>query len=740
MVEYHPNNSEQRSGAHRRAPVKGRRTGAQRLPNHAPQRPSIPGDSKRPVPNAEAARRAARSAMRREPERGRVNSDYAPREYESPLDKYYTAGIDKDYIDGLMDEEYQAPETLPPPLKIALIIGGSLLLLIAIFFAVRAILKPSESDVRLERRTLEQKRGVIETTPERTTAEKTTAETSEKATLPPLATDPYQNAPAWTPPTQEVVATPAPQPIAPPPLVNVATEPSEQPQYEPPQYEQPVYEEPVNENPSPLNPVDGGENYVDNSQKQPSPEADTANLQEHVALQLPAADANGIFKLPPANVGSSIKSTNSSLLMRPDVNGQYQLATLEGPYERAYTSADNSHIVTKTAEGQYFLHAPGQEAQELPIGAAFGLEKLVGNQGLAYLSGGLLYYMPYNTQQTVLISPATSAALMAEEAGQLLVVADDAVRIMTFRSMIEKELLPQRTATGNVRLNAFSPDGQMAIFQDEITTYLYLPRIYGDEVLRINKINGEESQIQYNYAQNEFLIHQNGSQEITRVSSNGAVERIAHPHWNFNDNSFFLSAGSEDGSSFGALAIYDNGNLYLSNSTSYSEQGNSPYYQASLLYNGISEVMTGGYGIYWTDAEGSLFTIDSRSDVTSENFVVNKIGVGGISKISANIDGSAIYYLKNGSLWQRRSGEVAVALANNVSDYISNPEGSKFYIITAEGGLMAYEGGVLNELAPEGSGVNMDSLRANPMTSAGGNTWIATSRISYVAGNQVLQE
>lgn len=726
MAQNHPNNSGKRPLDQRRVQPKGPRPGARRTPYQAPRKSPAPGEQ-RPVPNAEAARRAARSAMRRQENR-RVNTGYAPQEYESPLDKFYTSGIDKDYIDDLMDEEYQEKEKLPAPLKIALIVGGSLLLLIAIFFAVRAILKPSESDVRLERRTIEKKRGVIETTPERTTAERTVAETSEEVTLPPLTTDPYQNLPAWTPPTQVERTTPAPQPVAPPPLVNVATEPQEAPQNEVPSYEQPV-----NEDPNPVNPPEGGDTeLIQEPQVNP-------NLQENVALQLPESDANAIFNLPPANIGTSIKSTNSSLLMRPDINGQYQLSSLEGPYEQAFSSSDNSHIVTRTIEGKYFLHAPGQEAQELPIGAAFGLEKLVGKQGLAYLSGGLLYYMPYNTMETVLISPETASALMAEDAGQLLVVADEAVRIMNFHSMIDKELLPQRTSTGTVRLNAFSSDGQMAIFQDEITTFLYLPGIYGDEVLRISKINGEESQVEYNSSRSEFLVHQNGTQEITRIR-NGAVERISHPEWNFNANSFILAAGSDDGSSYGALAIYDNGNLYISNSSSYYDQGGSPYYQASLLFNGISEAMTGGYGIYWTDNAGNLYTIDSRSDVNSEDFAVSQIGEGGISKISSNIDGSAIYYLKNGSLWQRRNGEAAVALADNVSDYISNPEGSKIYIITAGGGLKTYQGGALAELAPDGSGVNSDSLKANPMSSAGGNTWIATSRISYIAGNQVYQE
>lgn len=745
-------------------------------PSGARPHPGQPDQGHRqiPVPDAQAAQRAARSSLQ-----SQASSD----SYEDYGDygdygSYYGQGRnsyqtqeDQDlpnsyaYLDDLMGEEEESRPSLPVPAKIGLIAGVAVVGLLLLFVIIRAVFMRDDSDVRLQRQT-QPKKGVMETTVKVTPPSSTELPTLPEHTLPPLGTDPYDNAPAWTPPVApppQVIDLPEDNPELPPAYVEPEPEepdlPSQDLDY--PEVEEPAEplppddpqlpaitaapqpEAPQETSPPPLPTDENGQPILPSGQETSPPPiqpTDPPTPLEELAITLPDLALPGQYNPPYLEQGISISGESSRFLMRPDVNGQFGLANIEGDYTEFYNSPDNSHTVGLNSAGQYQLFSSSQnEAIDLPFGSAQGLENLVGNQGLAYISSGQLYYLSYLDLQPRVIAANVTDALMAEDAGSFLVVSEAGVKVLDMEGNLLAEPLQSYTSQGNIKLDALTSDGKLAVFQDDMTVYIYRPEVLGSEPARLAKsVPGSPSYIRRTQDGREVLSYQVGSNAIVRLNVDGSIDQVSNPNWYLSEQSLILPVGSTDGSTYGSLAIWDQGKLYLANDYAPGNgQGGS---QASLLFQEVKEVFASGYGLYWTDQQGTFYGIDTRSNLASADAAAVQIAKGDISHISSNEDGSAIYYLKNGSLWARESGSSAVKLADNVASYISNPEGSKFYLITQDGGLEVYSGGVLGELMPGGSGVDASSLDINPMASRSGNTWIATSRIAWLANGLIYEE
>lgn len=734
-----------------------------------------------PVPDAQAAQRAARSSLQSQAS-SESYQDYGEYEEYGDYGNYYgqdrnaypdQENQDQDlpnayaYLDDLMGEEEESKPSLPLPAKIGLIAGVAVVGLLLLFVLIRAVFMHDDSDVRLQRQTLP-KKGVMETTVKVTKPSSTDLPTLPEHTLPPVGTDPYDNTPAWTPPVApppQVIDRPEDNPELPPAYVEPEPEPEvpDLPNQDPltPEVEEPA--QPLTPNdpqlpaitaapqpevtgetsPPPLPTDENGQPILPTGQETSPPPiqpTEPPTPLEDLPITLPDLAAPGQYKPPYMEQGISIPGESSRFLMRPDVNGQFGLANIKGDYTELFNSPDNSHTVGLNAEGQYQLFSSSQnEPIDLPFGSAQGLDKLVGNQGLAYLSSGQLYYLSYLDLQPRVIAANVTDALMAEDSGSFLVVSEAGVKVLDMDGNLLAEPLQSYTSQGNIKLNSLSADGQLAVFQDDMTVYIYRPDVLGSEPARITKsVPGSPSYIRRTQDGREVLTYQVGSNAIARLNADGSVDQVSNPNWYLSEQSLILPVGSADGSIYGSLAIWDQGNLYLANSYAPADgQGGS---QASLLFQGVQEVFAAGYGLYWTDQQGNFYGIDARSNLGSADASAVQIANGEVSHISSNEDGSAIYYLKNGSLWKRESGSPAVKLANNVASYISNSEGSKFYLITQDGGLQVYAGGLLGELMPAGSGVEASSLDINPMASSSGNTWIATPRIAWLANGVIYEE
>lgn len=770
-------------------------------PSQARPRPgqAASGHRQMPVPNAQAAQRAARSSLNAQAAEeaydpyGDYGSQghYYGQDYPSYTD---SEGQNQDYtssyayLDDLIDDVDEARPSLPLPVKIGLIAGGAVVGLLLLFVLIRAVFLSDNSDVRLQRQTLP-KKGIMETTKETTRPTSSDLPTLPDAehTLPPLGTDPYDHAPAWTPPTSPPTEAPTAPSIAPPPLVIdiPETQPELPPAYIEPQAPEPEWTEPVvtepvwtepswleteptfpvevpsdplfpeeipsqPEAPAPSNSfpfyidengeivIEGiGEIVPEGIPQPPTPPQSSTALEEQ-QINLPDISLPGDSYPPYMELGSNIPGLNSSFIVRPDVNGQFGMIALEGDFESIYHSPDGSHSVGYTQEGEYKLFSNLQAgAIDLPFAAAQGLDRLVGNQGLAYISSGQLFYLSYQDLSPRVVLGQVSDALMAEKVGQFLVVSDASVQLVT-PDGVEQLTLPY-SSQGNIRLNTFTEDGRLAIFQDDMTVYIYQPEAFGNNLVRIPKLNpGSPSYIQRSQDGREALTYQVGGNAISRLNPNGVLDQISNPNWNLSEQSWILPVGNDQGSVYGSLAVWDQGNLYMANASSPDDiQGGS---EAGLLATGVKEAFGAGYGLYWTDSQGSFYALDTRADLASGEAAAIKIAEGGVNQISSNEDGSAIYYLKDGSLWERRSGSVATKLADNVASYMTNPEGSKFYLVTTEGGLQVLSGGQLSELSAPGSGVNASSFDVNPLVSKSGNIWLATPRIVWMAGGMVYQE
>ncbi|MDD7401046.1 MAG: hypothetical protein SPK23_02860 [Eubacteriales bacterium] len=737
-------------------------TGPEGRPVH-----SDPSHRQTPVPDAQAAQRAARSSLQSQASSdayesygdygnyyGQEGDAYSPyEEADQDLPNSYA------YLDDLMDDEEEGRPPLPLPAKIGLIAGVAIVGLLLLFVLIRAVFMRNDSDVRLQRQTLP-KKGVMETTLKPTKPSSTELPTLPEHTLPPLGTDPYDNAPAWTPPVAPpppVVDMPEATPELPPAYIEpqpvqpeVPEAPREAPQPEwtnDPQLPavtpapQPT---PAGETSPPPLPTDAnGQPVLPSGQEtSPPPIAPTEppTPLEDLPITLPDLALPGQYKPPYTEQGTSIAGESSRFFMRPDVNGQPSLANIPGNFIDIYNSPDNSYTVGLTADGQYRLFSSTQtDPVDLPFGSAQGLEKLVGNQGLAYLSSNQLYYLSYTDFQPRVIAANVTDALMAEDSGNFLVVSEAGVKLLDYAGNLVSQLMEPYTSQGNIKLDSLTSDGKLAVYQDDFSVYIYRPDVLGGDPARLTKaIPGNPSYTRVSLDGQEVLSYQLNGQAIARMKSDGSVDQVTNPNWSLSEQSIILPVGSTDGSNYGSLAVWDQGNLYLANA--YASGDGSGVSQASLVFQGVKEVFAAGYGLYWTDQQGTFYGIDARANLGSSEAAAVQIANGVVSHISSNEDGSAIYYLKNGSLWMRQSGSAAVKLADGVASYMSNPEGSKFYLVTQEGGLQVLAGGVLGELLPAGSGVDASSLDINPMASQGGNTWIATPRIAWLANGMVYEE
>ncbi|MDO5016664.1 MAG: hypothetical protein Q4E09_06625 [Eubacteriales bacterium] len=702
-------------------------------------------------PEAEAAQRAARRAMEQDPDYFANHYDYQGDDYG--LDDAYDDN--RNYVDELLDAEEVSREGLPGPLKLAIGLAAAILAIVLAFFIIRSLVSKDKSDVRLEKQS-STKIDTIVTTTEAPTTERTTVETTPKVTLPPVGTDPYQNPPAWVPPS------------APPPQVDVLiTEPEETlPQENLPEWEEqpeaPV-EEPQPEAPPVSNPpavvevpitppAEPTNLYAPTAPLGPdetpmyAPTAEPTAAQpaygntdsEYVALELLPPRNPAEAPIPEPQPGKILESPGGLSLLQMDANGQYVLNSQPGDYSAIYSSYDHSQIVAQTADGRFYQIEAGREPVELPSISSQGLEHLVGNRGCAYISDGQLYYLTFADQSLTMLAANVTDAVIAGQAQSFLMVADSGVKIMDVFGNY-RELLPPFSSNGVPKLDYFSQDGEIAIFQDDFSVYVYNPRLFAEDVVRISKpLEGYSSQVRTLSGSNEVLLVQEGSNSLIRISPVGGLEKVSNPGWQLSANSVILGAGSSSEGIYSNLVLINQGKLYLSNDSMVEGDSN---YGALLLDDGVQEVAVGGNAIYWINDQGSLLSVYSSADLRAAEITAQEVSSPGASQITASNDGSKIFFIKDGALWQRESLGTASQLATNVSYYLTNADGSKIYLVTQDGALQAWAGGMLSTLADAGSISDPEaSLAINPMSSQGGNTYIASPRINWLANGNIYSE
>lgn len=747
---YRPPNNRPAAGSQSAYPAGRRpapRTDRQQagFPNYGQSRPQM----RQPAPlspEAEAAQRAARRAMEQDP-------DYAdPYNYQADdygLDDSYDDN--RNYVDELLDAEEVSREGLPGPLKLAIGLAAAILVIILAFFIIRSLVNKEKSDVRLEKQS-STKIDTIVTTTAAPTTEKTTVETTPEKTLPPVGTDPYQNPPAWVPPPQVDVLiseTEATLPAENLPEWTEATEPAElkpQPELPPASNPPAVVEVPITPTAEPTNlyaptaPLAPGETpmYAPTAEPSAAPPAYGNTDSEYVAMELLSPRNPVEAPMPESQPGKILESPGGFSLLQMDANGQYVLNSQAGDYSAIYSSSDHRQIVAQSTDGCFYQIEAGRDPVELPSISNQGLERLVGDRGCAYISDGQLYYLTFADQSLSMLAANVTDAVIAGQAQSFLMVADSAVKIMDVFGNY-RELLAPFSSNGVPKLDYFSQDGEIAIFQDDFSVYIYNPRLFGEELVRISKpMEGYSSKVHTLAGSNEVLLTQEGGNSLIRVSTVGGLEQVSNPAWQLANNTVILGAGSTNEGIYSKLVLINQSKLYLSNA-SMLEGENS--YGAQLLDEGVKEVAVGGNAIYWINDQGSLFYTDSSADLRSGQITAQELSSPGASQITASNDGSKIFFLKAGALWQRESYGSASQLASNVSYYLTNADGSKVYLVTQDGALQVWSAGMLTNLAEAGSISDPEaSLAINPMSSQGGNNYIDSPRISWLANGTIYSE
>lgn len=719
-------------------------------------------------PDATAARRAARSSLAQKDAYRGYQPNQRPHSETEQLpgaNPYF----DSLFEDDVPDQTNHEPFSLR--MKIALGAGIALVLVLILVFILRGAFHPDDSNVRLERRT-SGKRGPMETVA-KTTPETTTkpVETTPEETLPPVGTDPYQNPPSWVPPTQAPTPPQVDQPIAetlPPQDWNAALpsaveeEPTTYEENEPGLWEsvpevteapQPQLPPAIGQglpiiteagaaqyhagptSPPALPPTQPGETMVGS----PPPvreEEQQQQISEDQILTLPDPVTWDDVRSTKAVSGQVLQGNGSFWLLQPVGNGQFTVQGGEGNYTNVYASKDHARVIARTADDQYFLYSAGSEPQPLEVSNPQGLEQLVGDQGFAYISDGQLYYQDYQTRQLNVVAPNVTAAIISAQGDQFLLVADAGVRIQDIYGQ-SRDLLPSYTSTGNLQLDYFSDDGEIAIFQDDLNVYVYNPRLFGEDLLRIGKINpGSPADIIHLDHSSEFMIQQPGIATFIRVTNQGNVEQIVPDNGVIGNQAFVLSAGPASQGAYANVVLVSQDTLYLANGST----GGGGKYQAATIYQGLDEIVTAGNSIYWTNHDGMLFVLDSRVDLTSPETAISEISHAGVSELTASIDGSAIYYVKNNTLWQRQNNTTALPLASNVSFYLMNTDASRIYVVHTDGSLGRLQGGLETELAPAGSISGRESFAMNPMQEQGGNSWLDGQNLAWISNGQIYTE
>lgn len=677
-----------------------------RAEHFASQRPSPPPFSAPAPPPSDPAAAARRAAEYAKQVSGISNQAYPPGGYPP-----YTDQLPENnrFVDDFFTES-DSPGLRSSSHRgflLGAVIAAIILVLISIFFLFKSFSRRNE--VRLAKRETSATSSYTSSRPSATTSESTTRKPTESTTLTPLGTDPYQNLPAWTPPTAP--PTLPPEQTAAPPVVNQVTDlptaPPEIPQDNP-------------------NGAAGNE-----SQGSDTPASDpgaAAQDPQNVAVNLPS--------MPEGVAAASPSPERPELMMRTEEGGVLSderagilLGSLASKYTDMYISPNGRFFIGRSRESGYFhlldlnnLDLQNLNGFELSMLAPQKIGQLIGNTGLGYITDGQLFHVQYETGDITLISPDVQDALFADEADAFLVKRNNGVYLIPTH-LSEVELLAPGQVIGDLKLLSISLDGTFAAFEDDKTVYFYQNTDGNASVHMMSRVGEKQAQLHYNSLEREGVIFEPDSNVITRFDGHD-ITQVQLDQGTLSEDALVLPIGNHTTGPYARLAIYSNGTLYLSNEQMNFDAQNGFYY-AKSLFNGLGYICAGGDALYFTDENGGLYVLDSSAVTMEGTADATRLASSGTSEITSSADGSAIYYIQNGELWRRLSGYPAERVSSDCSAYFMNPDGSRIFVLTSQGGLLRIANGTASELMPGGSGLSRENFATNPLVQAGGNTWLA---------------
>lgn len=656
-------------------------------------------------------------------------------------DDFFRAGLESETDDAL-EAESQTKRML-----IFLTVGAlgvALLVLIVVL-----LFQGRKNSVRLEKRTTEAiqlasqtEKNVPVTTTMAVPTKKDplltiqTKNTTASTTLTPVQTDPYENPPEWTAPTQpssQTLMTQPPEQVL--PSWNWNT-PSSGNQFQPA-------------------PADPGFSFsiVQPGNPEPVPEQTPAPSKPTEPLEPQPADLpqppQSVDLLQPVNQGGRvlIQEGKLSFLSLDNLGSTPVVTDVSGDYQEAYLSPDRSHLVALQSDGRVLLTNLPEEPFELEIQSPQKLGSMMGNLGFGYMSGdGQLYYKSYGEGGQQLVAPSVSEALMAEnpltgETSFVVVREGEVIQLLSDQTQVT--LLDRSTGRGQPRLIFYSQQGEFLAFEDDSAVYFYRPSVTEGQVVRIEKQVDGSAITQRTAEGDESLVYTPGGTAIVRFNREGQLSTITLSTGTMEKDALMLPLGRNSVSAYERLAIVNGGNLYLTNESALldAQQGT---YGSQLVDSEVVETVGGGNSLFWVTANGTLRTMAAHADLKSDTIpaqtLVRGAGANTIAKLTTTQDGQTLYYISNGDLYRVTAGQLPQVAYENVLNYQMTPDGSRVYVITNGGGLIRLTDQGSDLLAVDGSGIQSDALKLNETQSRSGNQWIGNGPICWYENGEVRTE